>query len=246
MIKADPSNVQSKDDAPVAPRAAVEKPATDGSRPAVGQPDSTPGRRLSMIGLRRLLLPRRSGPLSGDTPRRLARALYGTPSDGVLPESRGNVVEFLGRVPLFEGLGRNDLQRLARIVHEREYGDGEYISREGRPAAALYILRRGLVEVTKRGLDGTDVPLATLEAPAFFDEEAAIGRDAIRWFSTRARGPVSLLALGRADLEALGEDFPPGANRVLMRLAGIMSMRHQSLLDALFISEAEEHEEAKS
>lgn len=98
-------------------------------------------------------------------------------------------------------MGRRDLAGLARIVHEREYADGEYISEEGRPGAALFIVRRG-VEVVRRDADTREIPIVLLEPPASFDESAAIGTGVIRWFSVRASGPVSLLALGRSDLDA--------------------------------------------
>ena len=110
---------------------------------------------------------------------------------------------------------------LTRILHERDYADGEYICEEGKPGAALYIVRRGLVEVVRRGPEGKEVPLALLEPPASFEEPAAVGTGVIRWFSVRARGPVSLLALGKSDLDALIVNFPVLANKVLVRLAGI-------------------------
>lgn len=213
------------------------------------QPGSPPKPQLSTNGLKKLLLPRPPDPLSAGTPKRLVRAFFRSHLEGFLLEKRGSVPEFLKQVTLFEGLGRIDLQRVARIVHEREYGDGEYITREGRPGAALFILRRGLVEITRRGRDGADVKFATLEPPASFEEEAATGTEIIRWFSTRAKGPVSLLALGRSDLDALSDAFPTLANRIIMRLAGIMSTRFQQLIDAVTITEsleAEEQEESKS
>ena len=61
-----------------------------------------------------------------------------------------SLVEFLRQVSLFEDLGRRDLGRLARILHERHYADGEYICEEGRPGAALFVVRRGVVEVVRR------------------------------------------------------------------------------------------------
>jgi hypothetical protein len=67
----------------------------------------------------------------------------------------------------------------------------------------------------------------------------------IRWFSVRARGPVSLLALGKADLDALIANFPVLANKVLVRLAGIMALRLQILIDAEILRESEEHDEGK-
>ena len=210
--------------------------------PVEGQPGSPLKSQLAVPGIKQVLLSRFAA-FSADTPKRLAKALFGPLSESAGQEKRGKVVEFLKQVTLFEDLGRMDLQRLARIVHEREYSDGEYISREERPGAALFILRRGLVEITRRDRDGTDVTLATLEPPATFEESAAMGTVTIRRFSTRARGPVSLLALGRSDLDALCDNFPPLANKVLMRLAAFMAVRLEMLADAQFLGESREAEE---
>jgi CRP-like cAMP-binding protein len=93
-------------------------------------------------------------------------------------------------------------------------------------------VRRGVVEVVKPGAGGQEVPLALLEPPASFEESAAIGTGVIRWFSVRARGLVSVLALGKSDLDALILNFPQLANKVLIKLAGIMAARLQILIDA--------------
>ena len=126
---------------------------------------------------------------------------------------------------LFEGLTQGDLKRLARIVHERTYRDGEYIYEQGKPGTAMYIVRSGVVEIVRRKRNGEEVPLVTLEPPASFEELAAMGADVVRWTSARARGPVSLVAIGRSDLDALSRNFPPLANKILMKLAQIMAMR---------------------
>ena len=199
--------------------------------------------KLNLSGIKKLLLPRPADPDASDTFTLRARALFGRPSEAAAAEKRHSLVDFLKQATLFEDLGRADLRRLARIVHERDYRDGEYISQEGKPGAALFVLRRGLVEITRRGSNGKDVPLATLEPPASFEESAAMGTEAIRWFSARARGPVSLLALGKSDLDALSDNFPLAANKVLMRLAAIMAVRLQMLLDAQYLREPHESEE---
>jgi CRP-like cAMP-binding protein len=200
--------------------------------------------KLTFPGLRKLLLPRRPTASSADTTAMRARALF-LPPERAMTTGRRSLVEFLAQVSLFEDLGRRELVHLARIVHERDYGDGEYICEEGRPGAALFIVRRGVVEVVRRGADTQEVPLALLEPPASFEEAAAIGTGVIRWFSVRARGPVSLLALGKSDLDALIVNFPVLANKVLVRLAGIMAIRLQMLIDSEIFGESEEHQEGK-
>lgn len=199
--------------------------------------------KLTLPGIKELLLPSRATRGLADIAAIRARALFQAPDNTMTP--RRSLVEFLAQVSLFEDLGRRDLARVARIVHERDYSDAEYICEAGKPGAALFVVRRGLVEVVRRDAGGEEVPLALLEPPASFEESAALGTGVIRWFSVRARGPVSLLALGKSDLDALMLNFPVLANKILLRLAGIMAARLQMLIDAEGLRSSEEHHEGK-
>ena len=194
-------------------------------------------------GLKELLLPLRPTSGSAAMAKIRARALLQAPESALT--KGGTLVDFLGQVSLFEDLTRRDLARVARIVHERDYSDGEYICEEGKPGAALFVVRRGVVEVVRRSASAPEVPLALLEPPASFEESAALATGAIRWFSVRARGPVSLLALGKSDLDALILNFPVLANKVLVRLAAIMAIRLQMLIDDEILRESEGHGEGK-
>jgi CRP-like cAMP-binding protein len=199
--------------------------------------------KLTLPGLKELLLPSRATRGLADIAAIAARALFQAPDNAMTP--RRSLAEFLAQVSLFEDLGRRDLARVARIVHERDYSDAEYICEAGKPGAALFVVRRGLVEVVRRDAGGEEVPLALLEPPASFEESAALGTGVIRWFSVRARGPVSLLALGKLDLDALMLNFPVLASKILLRLAGIMAARLQMLIDAEGLRSSEEHHEGK-
>ena len=194
-------------------------------------------------GLKKLLFPARPSDGSGDVAAGRARALFLPPESPVATRHR-SLVQFLGQVSLFEGFGRGDLSRLARIIHEREYVDGEYICEEGKPGAALFIVRRGVVQVVS-GTGAQEVPLVLLEPPATFEEAAAIGTAALRWFSVRARGPVSLLALGKSDLDALIVNFPGLANKVLIRLARTLALRLQMRIDAELLGQVDKPEAGK-
>jgi CRP-like cAMP-binding protein len=200
--------------------------------------------KINLPGIKKILLPRPADTASPDPSAVPARALFGPAPESTAAEGRHSLVDFLKQVTLSEDLGHRDRRRLARIVHERNYRDGEYICEAGKPGAALFILRRGLVEIVRGGRDGREVPLVMLEPPASFEESAAMGMESVRWFSARARGPVSLLALGKSDLEALSVTFPLLANKVLLKLAGIMAIRLQMLLDATYLKESTEHQES--
>jgi len=174
--------------------------------------------------------------------RRKAESIVAEAAFGPLPaasasKQRQSLVEFLGQVSLFEEFDRGELARLARSAHERNYHDGEYIYEQGKPGAALFLVRSGVVEIRRRKREGEEVSLLTLEPPASFSEQAAMGIEAVRWTSAVARGPVSLLALGSSDLDALGRGFPLLANKVLRKLAQITALRLQMLVDAQFFAE---------
>jgi CRP-like cAMP-binding protein len=151
-------------------------------------------------------------------------------------------VDFFKQVFLFEDLTQGDLRRLALIVHERTYQDGEYIFEEGKPGTALYVVRSGVVEIMRRKRNGEEVSLVLVEPPASFEELAAAGAGVVHWTSARARGPVSLVAIGRPDLDALGRNFPLLANKILKNLAHIIAMRLEMVLEAEYFNEEREAE----
>ena len=189
---------------------------------------------LSLRGLKKILLPRPEDADSSDAAEVSALAAFG-PVPGMTAGKRGgDLVDFLGQVTLFENFSRAELARLARTAHQRSYRDGESIYEQGTPGAALFLVRSGVVEILRRKRNGEEVSVLMLEPPASFAEQAVLGADVVRWTSARARGPVSLVALGYSDLEALGRRFPLLANKILLKLAQIMAMRLQLLLEAEF------------
>ena len=171
-----------------------------------------------------------------------ARALYGPPPKTAAGERGRSLVDFFKQVFLFEDLTQGDLRRLSLIVHERTYRDGEYIFEEGKPGTALYIVRGGVVEIVRRKRNGEEVSLVLVEPPASFEELAATGADVVHWMSARARGPVSLVAIGRPDLDDLGRNFPLLANKILKNLAHIIAVRLEMVLEAEYFNEEKEPE----
>jgi CRP-like cAMP-binding protein len=161
------------------------------------------------------------------------RALFGFLPSTSAKESDQDLAGFLKRVHLFEDLGVGDLRRLARLVHERSYRDGEYIFEQGKPGAAMFVIRTGAVEILMQGHNGEEVQLAMLEPPASLGESEVMGAEVMRFWSARARGPVSIVAVGRSDLEAISQNFPLLANKVLAKLAEINALRLQMLVEEL-------------
>jgi CRP/FNR family cyclic AMP-dependent transcriptional regulator len=182
-------------------------------------------KKVLLTGVKKLLLthPRDHGGVDPSTVP--ARVLFGPPPGTATSGKGSDLVDFLRQVTLFKDLGRSDLRQLARIVHERTYRDGEYIYEQGKPGVALFVIRRGVVEIVRRRQNG--------------EELAVTETGVVRWASARARGPVSLVALGCSDLDALSHNLPLLANKILKKLVQIAAMRLQMLVEAEYFQEDE-------
>ena len=195
--------------------------------------------KKSYPGLKKILFPLQKARDFLDTSGP-GRVMFGTASETATGGRGRDLVDFLKQVSLFADLARGDLRQLARIVHERVYQDGEIIFEQGTPGAALYLLRGGTVEIVRKRRNGEEIPLAMLEPPASFEELAAVGVEVVHWASARARGPVTLVAIGRSDLDALSSNFPRLAVKILRKLGQIIAVQLHMLLDAEHFDEGSE------
>ena len=195
--------------------------------------------KKSYPGLKKILFPLQKARDFLDTSGP-GRVMFGPASETAAGERGQDLVDFLKQVSLFTDLAHGDLRQLARIVHERVFQDGEIIFEQGTPGAALYLLRGGTVELVRKRRDGEEIPLAMLEPPASFEEMAAVGVEVVHWASARARGPVSLVAIGRSDLDALSSNFPRLAIKILRKLGQIIAVQLQMLLEAEYFNEGSE------
>jgi CRP/FNR family transcriptional regulator, cyclic AMP receptor protein len=82
-------------------------------------------------------------------------------------------VEVLARVPLFSGLERRDLERIANTFKQRNYHAGDTIASEGQGGAGFFVIGEGTARVTVHGEDR-----ATLGPGDYFGEIALIDEGA--------------------------------------------------------------------
>jgi len=119
-------------------------------------------------------------------------------------------VGFLARVPLFRGLKKRQLERLARRFVEREYGSGEAIVTQGKGGEGIFIVVSGAAEAIREQADGTKTSVNTFGPTDFFGELALLD-DGLRTASVVATEPTRCLALTRWDfLGVLKEDADMG------------------------------------
>ena len=81
--------------------------------------------------------------------------------------------ETIARVPLFAGLEKRDLERIADSFKERNYSAGDTIAGEGQGGAGFFVIAEGTAKVTVQGEDR-----ATLGPGDYFGEIALIDEGA--------------------------------------------------------------------
>src|SRR5881396_3837682 len=114
----------------------------------------------------------------------------------------GEIVELLQRVPLFEELGAEELEPVARVAVPRSYPRGVRVFHEGDSSDACYIVRSGDLRVTREHSDGRAIALASLGPGDFFGELAMLDGKA-RSASVEALSDGELLALPAGEVRAL-------------------------------------------
>ncbi len=108
---------------------------------------------------------------------------------------------FLARSPLFVGLPRRHLARLATHFFEKTYQPGEIVFQEGDPGRALFVVVEGAVEITQTTPQGEYVLRALGPGDAF--GELALVDAFPRSATARVAAPARLLILYKSDFEVL-------------------------------------------
>jgi CRP-like cAMP-binding protein len=129
--------------------------------------------------------------------------------------------DVLGRVALFDGLGRPSLVPLAEAASETDFVDGDALVIEGQVGTGLFVVVSGGVRIVQHGEDVT-----RLGPGDYLGELAVIDREP-RSASAFAVGPTTCLALASWDLFRRVDADPALSHALLRGLA----LRIRSLSD---------------
>src|SRR6266700_2836083 len=144
-------------------------------------------------------------------PHSAARTLLALPSD---PDRVGH--DWLGtlaEVPLFEGLSKRHLRRIAKLARIRRFADGSAMVRVGDAGRSFYVLLDGNAKVNRPGRRSV-----RLGVGAFFGEMALID-DSPRSADVVAEGEVLALTLDRPGFTKLLRAEPALSQALLRTLA---------------------------
>lgn len=106
-------------------------------------------------------------------------------------------IRFIKRISLFSSLSEEQLSKIAGLVRDRCFPDGDYICRKGEAGLSSFIIFEGEVEVHKEA-HAKDLIYTAREGEVI--GEMSVLADIPRTASLRARGNAHLL-------EILGADF---------------------------------------
>jgi CRP/FNR family cyclic AMP-dependent transcriptional regulator len=127
------------------------------------------------------------------------------------------VVELLGRVPVFSTLEREDLERIAQLTVPRRFEPGQAVFREGDSSDTCYIVRDGHARAIRTHSDGRTITLARF-GPGDIFGELAMFEDERRSATVEAIEPTSVVAVLGGDMRRLLGEHPGIAMRLVIAL----------------------------
>jgi CRP/FNR family cyclic AMP-dependent transcriptional regulator len=122
-------------------------------------------------------------------------------------------IELLRSIPLFAGLGRGDIERIAQLADEVDLPAGRVLMRQGDHGDEMYVIASGTVSIDKdgrriaeRGTGDTIGDIALLsEGP--------------RTATVTTATPARLFVLGHREFHSLMDQFPTIRTTILEGLA---------------------------
>ena len=140
--------------------------------------------------------------------------------------------ETLRRVPLFAGLPDDELATLATGLVDRPIPAGTLLFREGDPGGRSFFILDGEVEIVK-SLGTTEERLIAVRGPgSSLGEMELFSQGHLRTASVRAKSPLQVVEMSRADLENLLRRQPALAFEIVRTLSmRLDESESQTILD---------------
>lgn len=134
-----------------------------------------------------------------------------------MPNAIRPTVELLSRVPLFEGLSKAQLTRLAAIAEDSSYNAGRVIVKRNDPGKAFYVIVDGQAKVVKGKITSARAE-ATLGPGDFFGELALLDGEP-RAATVVAASPLGTIRIERSAFRQMLRDEPDIAVKLLEGMA---------------------------
>ncbi len=128
-------------------------------------------------------------------------------------------VGYLSAIDVFRDLPQAEVERLAQTVTMTTTPRGRVLYRPGQATTALFLLKKGQVQIVRESVDGKRLVLATLGPETFFGEMALIGQRFPQDSSAEVLEDAVVCVLSRRDIERLILEYPKVGLRFLEQLS---------------------------
>jgi CRP/FNR family transcriptional regulator, cyclic AMP receptor protein len=129
----------------------------------------------------------------------------------------GDVVDLLGRVPVFSTLERGDLERISEVSVPRSFEPGQAVFREGDASDTCYVVREGHARAIRSHGDGRTITLANF-GPGDIFGELAMFEDELRSATVEAIDRMSVIGVLGPDMRRLMGEHPEISMRLVVAL----------------------------
>jgi len=125
---------------------------------------------------------------------------------------------------MLKGLSGEDLQKLAGVCEMRPMGEGTTIFLENMPGEALFLIRKGIVRISRMFAEGDEKILVVLGPEDIFGEMAIV--DGLpRSATARVAENAELISLKKKDFESFCRQHPEPALKIVLNIVRVFSKR---------------------
>jgi CRP/FNR family transcriptional regulator len=144
-----------------------------------------------------------------------------------------DIAALVARVPVFESLHAEDLERVASVAVPRRFGAGEAVFYEGDDSDTCYVVRSGHARAVRAHADGRQITLATFGPGDIFGELAMF--DAERRSATvEAVDDLEVLGILSGDMRRLMRERPELAVQLVISLGRRLRAANERLASQSF------------
>ena len=120
----------------------------------------------------------------------------------------------ISHIPLFAGLGENEVAALAQRTVERRFASGEMLFWEGEPCGGIFLIAEGSVKIFKTSSGGRELMLSLETAPCTVAELPLFDGGPYP-ASVRGVDPVVALFINKTDFHQVCRQYPDVGLKIL-------------------------------
>ena len=120
-------------------------------------------------------------------------------------------------VPVFQGMNETDLLLLQKVTRSKDFQKGEFIFREGEGSETLFIVKEGLIKLTKTSAEGKE-QIVRLLFPGDFFGLFALLRNEKHYTNAEALGKTVICSVDKKDFLKMMESHSEMSFRFLLAL----------------------------